>query len=375
MRILVDYRAALRGRTGVGEYIHELVRAFTSLRSGDTVELFTSSWKDRPDPRLAATLGVRVHDRRIPVRVLNALWHRAEWPPVEWLAGDADIAHSAHPLMMPARRAAQVTTIHDLFFLTSPERTSAEIRRDYAALLPSHVRRSYAIITSTTHARAMLIERFQTPAERIYVCPPGPPVWRELGRQPHVPDDGCILFVGTLEPRKNIGFLLDVYAELVRRLPHAPPLVLAGRASLEAQPWLARLAVAPLRGRVTHRGYVPEAEMEALYASARIVVMPSIDEGFGLPALAAMSAGVPVVVSNRGSLPEVVGEGGLLIDPMDLDGWASTLERLSCDAAAARVQAERGLRRAAAFSWHASATTLRLAYQDAIVRRQSRPRS
>ena len=134
MRILVDYRAALRARTGVGEYIHELVRAYSAASPGDDVILFSSSWKDRPDPALAGALGARVVDRRIPVSVLNLLWHRASWPPVESLAGDCDVAHAAHPLLLPTARAAQVVTIHDLFFLSHPERTHAEIRRDYPAL-------------------------------------------------------------------------------------------------------------------------------------------------------------------------------------------------------------------------------------------------
>ena len=129
MRILVDYRAALRARTGVGDYIRSLVLAYTS-RYADDVLLFSSSWKDRPAPGLGAALGGRVIDRRIPVRVLNFLWHRAEWPPVEAFAGAIDVAHAAHPLMIPSRRAARVVTIHDLDFLSHPERTRAEIRRD-----------------------------------------------------------------------------------------------------------------------------------------------------------------------------------------------------------------------------------------------------
>src|SRR5687767_309304 len=133
MRILADYRPALRERTGVGEYLHQLVRAYAAAHPGE-VTLFTSSWKDRPAPALASELGVRIVDLHIPVRVLNLLWHRASWPPVEALAGDFDVVHAAHPLLIPARHAAKVITIHDLFFLAHPERTAAEIRRDYPAL-------------------------------------------------------------------------------------------------------------------------------------------------------------------------------------------------------------------------------------------------
>src|SRR5687767_716717 len=104
MRILVDYRPALRARTGVGEYIRQLVRAYAAAHHDD-VAIFTSSWKDRPSPTLATDLGTQVIDRRVPVAVLNYLWHRAGWPPVEALTGPADVVHAAHPLLIPSRRA------------------------------------------------------------------------------------------------------------------------------------------------------------------------------------------------------------------------------------------------------------------------------
>lgn len=372
MRVLVDYRAALRARTGVGEYIRELVRAYAAQYAADDVAVFSSSWKDRAPADLHTELGVAVVDRRVPVRILNWLWHRAEWPPVEWLAHAADVVHAAHPLLIPARRAAQVITIHDIFFLTNPERTRAEIRRDYPVLAPSHARRADAIITSTVHTKQLVSERFQVPADHIYVCPPGRPVWQTLGHRPNVPTTGHILFLGTLEPRKNIGTLLDAYEMLIARRPETPRLMLVGQPTDAAAPWLARLQQAPLAGRAVHAGYVQDHEREALFAGARLLVLPSLDEGFGLPVLEAMSAGVPVVAASRGSLPEVVGDGGTLIDPTMPGELADAMDRLIVDEAWATRQAEAGLARAAAFSWQTAAATLHTAYGDAITRRRAR---
>src|SRR5918999_203466 len=314
MRILADYRPALRERTGVGEYLHGLIRAYASAYPGE-VTLFTSSWKDRLSPAVVSELGVAAIDRRIPVRALNLLWHRAGWPPIEALAGDFDVVHAAHPLLIPARRAAQVVTIHDVFFLWNRQHTTAEIRRDYAALAGTHARRAHAVVTSTEHGKRLVGEHLGVPADRVYVCPPGLPIWQSLGRAPHVPRDGYVLFVGTLEPRKNVGALLDAYELLLERRRVVPSLVLAGRATSDAAGWLARIARPPLAGRVRHLGYVASEERERVFAGARVLVMPSLDEGFGLPALEAMSAGIPVVASNRGSLPEVIGRGGILVDP------------------------------------------------------------
>jgi glycosyltransferase involved in cell wall biosynthesis len=371
VRILVDYRPALRERTGVGEYIHQLARAYTATYREELL-LFTSSWKDRPAPTVADQTGARVIDRRIPVRILNYLWHRLEWPPAEMLAGDVDVTHSAHPLLMPARNAAQIVTIHDLFFLAHTHDTGAEIRRDYPVLAASHARRAHAVITSTQYGRSQIIERLAVAGERIYVCPPGAPVWRTLGQQPNVPSDGCILFVGTLEPRKNVGALLDAYERLVSRRADMPRLVLAGRATAAASSWLARIKNVPLAGRVTHVGYVDDHAREDLYRSARVLVMPSLDEGFGLPALEAMSAGVPVIVSSRGSLPEVVQDAGAQVDPSNTDSLADAVERAVFDESWAMRAAQVGLDRARSFAWADSARTLHRAYTEAVARRRDR---
>ena len=371
MRILVDYRPALRARTGVGEYMHELVRAYTGAHQ-DEVAVFTSSWKDRPAPDLATQLRARVVDRRVPVGVLNYSWHRFEWPPVERLAGRFDVVHAAHPLLIPARRAAQVITIHDLFFLASPERTRAEIRRDYPALAPAHARRADAVITPSAYTGRLVGERFGVDPARIYVCPPGAPRWRVLGGGPNTPDGGYVLFVGTLEPRKNVGLLLDAYAALARSSRHVPRLVLAGGATPDAAAWLARIGEPPLKTHVEHIGYVPHDERERLYAGARALVLPSLDEGFGLPVLEAMSAGVPVIVSNRGSLPEVAGSGGTILPADDPGAWAAAIDRLAADRGWAASRGAAALERARTFTWSGTAARLRQAYLDAVTRRAAR---
>lgn len=372
MRVLIDYRPALRSRTGAGEYTHELAAALLARSAVDITRpveltLFSSSWKDRlqAGPELCGAARI---DRRIPVALLNLLWHRLERPAAETLTGRPfDVVHSSHPLLMPSRHAAQVITIHDLDFLAHPERTRAEIRRDYPSLVRRHAARADAIVVPSRFTAGEVERCLDVDPERIAVCSPGAPDWRP---RPRPPRDGYLLFFGTLEPRKNVGVLLDAYALLLEHGPTPPPLVLAGHARPEAAAWLARIARPPLAGRVTHAGYVAPEQREALYAGARLLVMPSLDEGFGIPVLEAMTAGVPVVAARRGALPEVLGDAGVLIDPLDPADLAAGLRAIYTSDDYTHRCTERGLARAGCYRWTDTARWAHDAYRAAIAHRK-----
>jgi glycosyltransferase involved in cell wall biosynthesis len=287
LRILIDYRAALRERTGVGEYVHQLASALVPLLvPGDELTLFSSSWKDRLSPH--AVPGASVVDARVPVRLLNYAWHRFGFPPVDWLAGHHDIVQALHPLLIPARAAARFVTIHDLDFLDHPERTRAEIRRDYAALAPAHARRADRVVTVSGYTASEIVRRLGVDPLRIVLCPPGAPAWTP---RHEAPVRGPILFMGTLEARKNVGVLL--------------------------------------------------------------------------PVLEAMTIGGPVVVSDRGALPEVAGDAGQIVAAEDPDALAAAMERYLSDSAFYSGAVNRGLTRARQYSWRESAATLLASYTQA----------
>jgi glycosyltransferase involved in cell wall biosynthesis len=368
VRILVDYRPALRERTGVGEFVHELVKALADQAQrdqNDQVAIFTSSWKDRPDPALASEMpSVRVFDSMVPVRGLVWAWNRLEWPPVEWLAGTHDVVHSQSPLLIPSSGAAQVVTIHDLDFLRHPDQMSAEIRRDYPALARAHAARADGVIVSSQYAAGEVTRELQLDASRVHVCPPGRPAWADDVRKRRAAKPGThILFMGTLSLRKNVGTLLEAYSQLRARRPGAPPLVLAGHRTPASARWEARCEEPPLKGHVTITGYVDSARKIDLYADAVMLVLPSYEEGFGLPVLEAMACGVPVIVSSRGSLPEVAGPAATPIDPDDAEGFASAMLAILDGGNGA---AERGVAQAEQYSWPACAAAARRAYGSAI---------
>lgn len=365
MRILIDYRPALTQRTGVGEYIHRLTEALVRVAAGrDDIAIFASSWKDRLEPQMIP--GTRAIDLRIPAAVLTRLWHQRGWPPADWLAGGRyDVVQSSRPTIVPTRAGSRFVTVHDLDFLDHPERTQAEFRGDYAALTRRHVRLADRVVVISAYTAGEVEARLDVPRTRIVVCRPGRPDWTP---RPGPPPDPYVLFMGTLEPRKNPRGLLEGYAALASRWPEVPRLILAGRVVPESAPWMEALQRPPLASRATHIGYISDAARESLYRNAAVLVLPSYNEGFGLPVLEAMTVGTPVVASNRGAIPEVLGDaGGNLVGVVGVDQDAG-IERVLKDPGLAATLGGRGVRRSRLFDWETAAAALRASYEEAVAR-------
>jgi glycosyltransferase involved in cell wall biosynthesis len=366
VRIVLDYRPALRERTGVGEYVHGMASALRAqLDRDDSLVLFSSSLRDRLDR--GAVSGASTVDARVPVRVLNYAWHRLAWPPVETFTGRADVVHAAHPLLIPSRSAVRVITVHDLDFLDHPERTRAEIRRDYPVLVPAHARRADLVVVNSRYTAAQVTSRLDVPSDRIVVCRPGAP---DAGRRTEPLEAGPILFIGTIEPRKNLEVLFRAYARVLAGRPGVPPLLLAGGLVEQSGAILKNVNEAPLAGNVRHVGYVNEPERRRLLERASMLVIPSLEEGFGLPALEAMTMGVPVIASRRGALPEVIGEAGTLVDALDDVAFAAAIDALLADPARRRHHSDAGVLRAREFSWDDGAARLMAAYRAALAQKR-----
>jgi glycosyltransferase involved in cell wall biosynthesis len=253
--------------------------------------------------------------------------------------------------------------VHDLDFLDHPERTTAEIRRDYPALAADHVRRADHVVVVSEHTAAEVTRRFAVGRERVSICPPGVPQWTLREREPEA--NGCLLFLGTLEPRKNVGVLLDAYERLLARRPDVAPLVLAGRVTLEAAPLVERTRRPPLAGRVEVPGYIaPERRLD-LYRRALVFVLPSHTEGFGMPAAEAMMTGVPVIAANRGALLHTVGSAGRLVDPDDAEALCAAMDELLTNRDLRDRMRETGRRHAEQFTWPRTAAALREAWTHA----------
>ena len=366
MRILLDYRPALRERTGVGEYVHGLASGLLpQLAADDTLVLFSSSLRDRLDGH--ASPAHRLLIVRIPVRILNFAWHRLEWPPIEMLAGPVDVAHAAHPLMIPVRSGVRVITVYDLDFLDHPERTRAEIRRDYPPLVPQHAQRADLVVTISQYTAAQTSDRLGVAADRIVVCRPGAPA---AARRAEPKAVGPILFVGTIEPRKNLDVLFRAYARVLSNRPDTPPLLLVGRTVEQSAAILEPLSTAPLAGHARHLGYVDAACPPSTHGR-------SVDAGHAVArrGFRHSSAGS----DGRGRAGRRIAAGcaargrrrrGLLVDATDDAAFAAAIEALLSEPQRRVAQAEAGVLRAREFSWKDSAAQLLAAYRAAFDRQR-----
>lgn len=351
----IDFRPALSRATGVGRYIQGLVSGLQEIDRVNSYVLFSSSFKERPRPE-ARPANFRLVDRRVPVRVLNALWHRLELPTLDRLASSAiDVAHSPTPLRLPSRRARSVVTVHDLFFLDHPEATSREIRRDYGSLARSHVRRADAVLAVSETTADEAASRLDIPRERIHVVHPGVDE-RFLAPRPSSNGSGSpyLLAVATEEPRKNLPALLEAFA-IVKRRGFEGSLKIAGGPGLDTPRIVEAIGRLGLERVVFRLGYVDAQGLPSLYRNARALVSPSLWEGFGLPLLEAMATTTPVVASDIPVHREVADGAAVLVPPGDPEALARGIESVLTDEPLRTRLEARGLERVRDFSWKVSA--------------------
>jgi glycosyltransferase involved in cell wall biosynthesis len=293
--------------------------------------------------------------------------------------GGIDLFHATEHLLPVLRRTPSVFTLHDAAYVHFPQYHLPRNRLFLRLMMPRFLKRTQAVITVSEFTRQDAVRLYSVPPDRLFVIPEGvdaafhpiaePDTLAEVRRRYRLPER-FILFVGTIEPRKNLITLIEAYAALRQRADSSlatPGLVIAGGKGWLYADFFDRLRALGLQEAVTLTGYVPDADLPALINCASVFAFPSLFEGFGLPVLEAMACGVPVVCSTAASLPEVVGEAGLLVPPEDVAGWVEALRRVLDDPAlAARLRAQ-GLARAATFTWEAAARQTMQVY-EAVMR-------
>ena len=295
-------------------------------------------------------------------------------PPIELLVGPADAVLGPAYVTWPARRAAELPVIHDLTHVRHPELVSAGNLRWLRTLLPRVLRRAALVLTVSETMRGEIVEHYRLAPDRVAVVPNGCDAERFAGAGPRPAGLPAryLLFVGTLEPRKNLARLLEAHRRLRETTPGAPPLVIAGGIGWRVEGLVRDLEAHTRSGDVRVLGYVEDALVPALYAHATALLLPSLYEGFGIPVLEAMAAGCPVVTARRGGLPEVGGDAAVYVDPEDPGDIARGVAQLIADDGLRRRLATAGRGRAAEFTLERSGLALRHAIETSLARRAVR---
>ena len=320
-------------------------------------------------PRIRARL-TRLPVDRPPVRIA---WEQTVLP-VELVREGADLLHALGFVSPVAWRGKTVVTVYDLSFLRFPEVYNRANRMYLSTFTPPSLRRADRVITISEDARRDVIELCGVAPERVTPIllaaderfRPAPPEAVEAFRRRQGLAERFVLYQGTLQPRKNVETLVRAYALLRSQGSDDHQLVLAGPRGWQYEPIFDLIRRLGLVDAVRFPGFVPDDDLPLWYSSAAVFAFPSRYEGFGLPLLEAMACGAPVVSSNASSLPEVVGDAGLMVDPSDVEGLCSALRRLLDDEPLRQAISVAGRARAQIFSWRRTAAETVQVYREVL---------
>ncbi len=361
MRITVDIRPLLETRrTGVARYAGHLLRELFA-QGGNDYTLYSNAYgHQQPNDFLPYPPHVRPHFTGYPNRLLNLSTFLTGAPTIEGIVPDTDVVYLPN-LNFVATKKPLVVTVHDLSFLRYPSFFTPKQRLWHAMVRPERLLRdAAAVVAVSEHTKADIVELFGVDAARIHVVSPGvslsePPADTSDTLQRFGVRNPFFLYVGAMEPRKNLGALVAAFAEM----PDGVDLVIAGGAGWLDAPVREAIRTSPASARIHVIGYVSDAEKAALYGAAIAFVYPSLYEGFGMPPLEAMACGTPVITSLSSSLGEVVGDAALVADPHDVVGIADAMRAVLFDTGLRKELAARGKERAKLFDWSRSASALR----------------
>jgi glycosyltransferase involved in cell wall biosynthesis len=375
MRIGLDGFPLLTPRTGVGHYTFELARALARLGPADAFELVA------PGPFPSSVIEDIRRNCPDNLRAVNAeanwIGRRRWWTvglPLYLKRASLDLFHGTNYEVPLWNRRRSVLTIHDLSILLHPDTHPAELARRARRRLPVMARSASMIITPTESVKREVSERLKVDPEKIVVTPEAPrrafqPMDLEKvaeTKQRLGLEDEFILFVGTVEPRKNLLTLVRAFDQILRQTSRRPQLVVVGAEGWLMDELFAFIKESSISDRLLLTGYLDDDDLRALYSSCRVFVYPSIYEGFGLPPLEAMACGAPVIASNIATFRETLGSAAQLFEPNDVEGLARSIVEILGDEDRRRTLSRSGLEQAAKFSWERTAQLTLEVYREVM---------
>ena len=350
LRVAVDATPLFGARTGVGVYTHEVLARLGAHADLDVVA-YAATWRGRGRLADLAPDGVRVAGRPMAARPLRAAWSRAAAPPIEWWTGPVDLVHGPNYVVPPSRGAALVS-VHDLTPVRFPELCTRDTLA-FPPLIQAAIDRGAWVHTGSHFVADEIRSHFRVDSDRVVaihdgltpLAPADPARGRELAGA-----ERYVLALGTVEPRKDLPGLVRAFDRVAAHDPTVH-LVVAGPDGWGAEAFRAAVDAADHQERVVRLDWVDDPDRDALVRGATVFAYPSRYEGFGFPPLEAMSAGVPVVATTAGSLPEVLGGAAVLVPEGDVDALAGALGDLLSDGERRERGRAAGEARARRYSW------------------------
>ncbi|MGI0492206.1 glycosyltransferase family 4 protein [Alkalinema pantanalense CENA528] len=376
--VTIDATSVLPKPSGIGLYTLNLIQELDRLRQPENFELrisFQPSLKGLLKGQFNYPEQLRPYSPLIrtfpfPVRFSNWFLRFPQlFPFVESQFGKPDIYHGTNYMVFPFRHSKRVATVYDLTFIKYPQFATATVKA-YAQQLRRCLRWTDLIVTISESSKRDIVEYLGFPADRIVTTYPASrlttadiPSPSAIADVPYPFSKPYILFVSTIEPRKNIATLIQAFEQLKARDRINHDLVLIGQKGWLYESIFDQITRSPYRDQIHHLSYLSDAAVAYFLAQANVFVYPSLYEGFGLPVLEAMTLGAPVVTSNTSSIPEVAGNAALLVDPQDVDALSHAIGQVIGDRTLRQQLITQGYQQATKFSWAETAKQTLNAYR------------
>lgn len=380
MKILIDAQPLLGQKTGIGNYTDNLIKEFNKLTyETQLITNQTVNFKRLNEIQLTGKqiylvnkiYPYKVFRRLIPSKFFYSL-------PIDLFSKKSErddlVFHGTNFISLPTCYAKQVITIHDLAFMKFPNVVEQNIYDYMMRWVPYSIKHADHLIAVSENTKRDILEYFDYPEDKIHV------VYSAADERYKKQLDDTIeqvklkyslpnkyfLYLGTLEPKKNLPIIIEALAKLKNEYGSQQKLVVVGAKGWKFNPIFERVTELGLEEDVIFTGYIADEDLPAIYSGATAFTFPSFYEGFGIPLLEAMQCEIPVIASNASCIPEVVGDGGILLDPNDVDGWTKAMHKISTNALLHEEYIRKGLNQASKFSWEKTAQQTIEVYKKAL---------